>query len=57
LEGPRKVWVKFCGSVEGSQFIRVSGIDHVRVNSALVNGFLSLNVSPDSTVEWHMVAG
>ena len=52
-----EVRVEFCGSVEGSQFIRVSEIDHVRVNSALVDGFLSLNVSRDSTVEWHLVAG
>ena len=52
-----EVWVEFCGSVEGSQFIRVSEIDHVRVNSALVDGFLSLNVSRHSAVEWHLVAG
>ena len=40
-----ELWLEFCGSVECSQFIRVSEIDHVRVNSALVDGFLSLNVS------------
>ena len=37
-----EVWVEFCCSMEGSQFIRVSEIDHVRVDSALVDGFLSL---------------
>ena len=52
-----EVWVKFCGSVEGSQFIRVSEIDHVRVDSALVDRFLSLNISRDSAVEWYLVAG
>ena len=52
-----EVLVEFSGPVEGSQVGRISEKGRVRVNSALVHRLLSFNVSRESTVERHLVAG
>jgi len=52
-----EVRVEFCGPGESSQLSRVSEIDHVYVNSALVQRLLSFHVSGDSPVERHLVGG
>ena len=52
-----EVRVEFCGPGERSQLVRVSEISDVDVNSALVYRLLSFDVSRDSPVERHLVAG
>src|SRR5437762_3931487 len=52
-----EVLVQFSGPGEGSQLSRVSEIDRVRVNSALVHRLLSFNVPRDSAIERHRLAG
>ena len=52
-----EVRIEFCGPGEGSQLIRVSEVDDVRVNHAIVDRLLSFNEPRDGAVERYQVAG
>jgi hypothetical protein len=52
-----EVGKEVCCPGKRSQTVGVSEIDHVRAHSALVYRFLTLNVSGDSPIKRHLVAG